>query len=172
MANIRKATNKDIQRIMEIISSAKEFLKEQGLPQWQDGNGPDEPAIAADIAKGEGYLLENNGCVAGYAALVGGIEESYKNIAGGAWEDKYGSYLTIHRVALDPIVRGQKLSAFLMSGLIEEAKQLGYHDIRIDTHPGNKIMQKVILNAGFVYIGMIELPFVNGERQAYQLIFD
>jgi RimJ/RimL family protein N-acetyltransferase len=56
-----------------------------------------------------------------------------------------------------------------MRGLIETAEGIGYRDIRIDTHPLNEIMQKVILRAGFIYRGMVEFAIPDGKRRAYQL---
>ena len=56
-----------------------------------------------------------------------------------------------------------------MKLLLFMCEEKGIKEIRIDTHPKNRAMQHVILSAGFKFKGIIQLPFENGERYAYQL---
>ena len=72
-------------------------------------------------------------------------------------------------MAIDADFRGKGFAQPFLRGLIETAEGMGYRDIRIDTHPLNAIMQKVILRAGFVYRGMVEFDMPDGKRRAYQL---
>ncbi|WP_099204272.1 GNAT family N-acetyltransferase [Scatolibacter rhodanostii] len=167
---VRKAYKFEENEVYEVILFAQEFLKEQGLPQWQNGSGPNLTKIRDDLSKGEGYVLTQADKIHGYTALVKGQDEHYNHISDGNWVGKSDNYISVHRVAIDPNVRGKGFAAILMQEVINEAFEAGYQDIRIDTHPNNKIMQKVILRAGFTYRGKIELGIPNGERNAYQLI--
>lgn len=172
MNYIRKADIDDLNKIVIIHNNAKRFLKIQGLPQWQDGYGPNQLIVEKDIKRHEGYVFIANNEVCGYAALMSGIDDSYTMISKGQWDTKYSSYISIHRIALDGSIRGKGMSNLFLCELIIAAKNIGYHDIRIDTHPMNEIMEKVILHTGFIYKGMINLPIPNGERKAYQLLLD
>lgn len=160
----------DVDCILTIIQDGKQYLKDQGLPQWQNGTAPKQESIVRDIEKGEGYVLLYKTQICGYAALVSGVDEYYTRISEGRWDGEYAEYVSIHRVAVSVNIRGQGLAKTFMHSLVAEAQRLGNHDIRIDTYPDNEIMKKVISDSGFIYRGMIEFPIPNGERNAYQLL--
>jgi len=168
MLNLRLATPADTSTAAKIVEDGRIYLASQGLPQWQDGYGPDCNVIESDAANSNGYILELDGKVCGYSALITDVNLAYDNL--GTWEGSSPHYISITRVALNPNVRGRGLCASLLSLLIDEARRLGCTDIRIDTHPGNVIMQKAIIRAGFTLRGNIKLDIPNGERIAYQLL--
>ena len=168
--NIRIAEANDAEKILPVIESGREFLRSQGLPQWQNGYGPSSQSLKEDIISNCGYVLvSQEGTICGYAALVEGTDDSYTNIKGGCWDNSHEKYISIHGVVIDADFRGKNLAKRFMRGLIETAEGMGYQDIRIDTHPLNEIMQKVILRAGFAYKGSVEFDIPDGERKAYQL---
>lgn len=170
MINIRIAETNDIEKILTILESGRVFLQSQGLSQWQDGYAPSQ-YVEEDIANNWGYvLILQEDIICGYAALVEGVDECYTNIKDGCWDNSHEKYISIHGVAIDANFRGKGFAELFMRGLIEIAEGIGYRDIRIDTHPLNEIMQKVILRAGFVYRGMVEFDIPDGNRRAYQLI--
>jgi len=167
--NIRTAKTNDIEKILSVLESGREFLQFQGLSQWQDGYGPSR-WVEEDIANERGYVLvSREDMICGYAALVEGVDECYENIKNGRWDNSHEKYISIHSMAIDADFRGKNLAGAFMRGLIETAEIMGYRDIRIDTHPLNEIMQKVILRAGFVYRGIVEFNIPDGKRKGYQL---
>ena len=169
MTHIRKAETNDMEKILSVLESGRAFLQEQGLSQWQNGTGPSR-YVQEDIATRGGHvLLSPQGSICGYATLVAGVDDAYENIRDGAWDNTHDSYIAIHGVAIDAAFRGQGLAGGFIGGLIAIAEDMGYRDIRIDTHPMNTIMQKVILRAGFVYRGMVEFDMPDGKRKAYQI---
>jgi ribosomal protein S18 acetylase RimI-like enzyme len=168
----QRATTDEVDDIAAIIERATAFLREQGSPQWQGGYGPDRAAVERDVARGEGFVLLCEGKVCAYAALARGVEPCYATLMGGAWDARHDRYATIHRVAVDTALGGQGLGRRLMDELVAQARAWGFRDLRIDTHPMNAIMQKLIARAGFSYVGMIEMPIPHGERRAYQLLLD
>lgn len=176
MHRLRLARGDDLGRILEIIEGARKFLGVQGLPQWQGENGPSPALISGQIKNSEGYVLEENNAttmqatVHGYAALVPGLDNSYENIDG-KWAKGRGPYLVIHTVAIDAKVRGKRYGSSMLALLSEQAQALGFRDVRLDTHPGNIIMQRVIATCGFFYCGEIMLDIPNGVRSAYQLLY-
>lgn len=165
----------DLPAITQIITDAKAHLKEQGINQWQKSY-PAESDLAKDIKFGINYVLVIDGKIAATAALHQGLDVDYLNIHDGEWvKGVHNRYSAIHRIAMSSEFRGQRLSEKMMSGLITISITLGYRDIRIDTHPENLKMQKVITSNGFTKRGII---YMNGEqnentkRFAYQLIID
>jgi GNAT superfamily N-acetyltransferase len=167
---IKKINASQVDRVMEIIADGREYLKYQGLSQWQNGGDPKRDDVERDAAMGEGYALHAGGIFCGYAALCTGVDEYYTRITGGSWDERYAEYISIHRFALCAAFRGKGLSEPFLRGLLETARKLGYRDVRIDTHRGNKIMRKLIDRAGFVYRGTVVFPVPDGERMAFQKI--
>jgi RimJ/RimL family protein N-acetyltransferase len=171
MMNIRIAETNDIEKILTVLESGREFLRFQGLSQWQGIYGPSRH-LNEDIANNWGYvlILQEEELICGYAALIDGVDECYSAIKDGYWDNSHEKYISIHSVAIGAGFRGKGFAEPFMQGLIKTAGDMGYRDIRIDTHPKNKIMQKVILRAGFIYRGMVEFGIPDGKRMAYQLI--
>jgi putative nucleotidyltransferase with HDIG domain len=166
---LRYATPEDLDAIEVILNGGREYLRRQGLTQWQNGSGPTREIAAQDIARSEGFVFEN-GSVQGYAALSSGVDDVYTGIYDGAWHENSQIYISIHRVALSESIRGKGQGRAFMDELIAEALREGFHDIRIDTHRDNEIMRRVITDAGFTYRGKVMFPFEDGERLAYQLL--
>lgn len=167
---LRKATNADFPAIKQIINQAKQLLKADGIDQWQDGY-PDDGVLHEDIAQEISYVLIIDEKIAGTGVIFEEKEPSYENIKEGAWlKTDAPAYASIHRIAISPDFRGRHLSSTLMNHLITAASLKGHTDLRIDTHPENPRMQRVIKQAGFDYCGVVSLDMPNGKRWAYQLI--
>lgn len=159
---IRLARLSDIAEIMQVMEAAKQIMRQSGnMLQWGEGY-PSESAIAADIEKDSGFVIEENGTVAGYFAYLQSPEPTYATIYEGKWLDDEKPYHVVHRIASYPDVHGifGRIMDFCFS-----------HDtnIRIDTHRDNKIMQHNLLKHGFTYCGIIYLQS-GDERLAYQKI--
>ncbi|MFD2304950.1 GNAT family N-acetyltransferase [Enterococcus termitis] len=167
---LRYAQHDDLPELLQIISSARQLLAEQQIPQWQKGEGPNEEQLTHDIALSQCYVLIIDQKVAGLGVISTDQEPPYENIKNGHWQHLTDSYAVIHRVALNPIYQGKGTALTLMNFLITAARLNGHLDIRIDTHPKNVRMQRLIKKAGFSYRGDLLLPIPDGERLAYQLV--
>lgn len=166
---IRRATNNDLDAIMKIIQDAKKFLKESGSSQWQ-GEYPDLTTIQADIDQQNGLVLICNQQVAGYCAVIIGIEPTYTNIEG-KWNNDLDSYATIHRMAISSNFRGQHLADSFIANIVSLKLASGIKNFRIDTSQQNKIVQHIATSNNFKYRGIIyvtEDPEDN-SRLAYEL---
>lgn len=106
--------------------------------------------------------------IVGTVALISGEDPVYEAIEG-QWQGK-GPYVSLHHIAVSQKHRGIGLGKNLLSMAIQQAKALGYEDIRIDTYPANQPMLSLIEKCGFTYCGMIHFPFEHGERKAFQLV--
>jgi len=168
---IRPAKPEEFDAVWGVLQSGRQFMEEQGLPQWQTGCGPRESEIAARIEEGVAYVLVVDGTIAGFATLIPEPDGSPPP-SEGAWAPCAGPYVAIHRVAIGAQCRGQGLAGGFMRDMALIAGALGYRDIRIDTHPNNVIMQKAIEKSGFIKCGVMEKNVPQGTRWAYQIVLD
>ncbi|MBR4135228.1 MAG: N-acetyltransferase [Bacteroidales bacterium] len=147
---------------MEVFAAAKSIMVASGnLNQWVKGY-PSLEVVQADMGRDGGYVIEEAGRIVAYFAFLPSPEPTYDKIYDGEWLDNTQPYHVIHRIASFPGVHGvfQSIMDFCC------ARE---HNIRIDTHRDNHIMQHNILKHGFLYCGIILLA--NGdERLAYQYL--
>lgn len=163
--DFRKATNDDINRIMQIFDGARKRIAALGINQWQDGY-PHEEIVEEDVALSRSYVGEIDGEVVATVMLMTDNEPTYDVIYNGKWAVD-GEYLTIHRIALDGDLCGTGAAKKVMDFAESEAKKRGMKSIRVDTHEGNIPMRKNLEKNGYVCCGIIHLK--NGdERVAYQ----
>ena len=69
------------------------------------------------------------------------------------WKDKSASFLSVHRMAVDPSSQGQGIGKALMSFVEELVLKRGLKSIRLDTYSGNPIMLKFLERTGFERLG-------------------
>lgn len=152
----------DAERILEVFAAAKAIMVADGnTKQWVNGY-PSLEVVQADLEKNGAFVVEDDGRIVAYFAFLPSPEPTYSTIYNGQWLDDTQPYHVIHRIASLPDVHGifQSVMEFCFAN---------EHNIRIDTHRDNRIMQHNIQNHGFSYCGIILLA--NGdERLAYQKI--
>ena len=156
--NIRKAEQKDLEKILEIYAYARDFMKRTGNPtQWGD-EYPKEEMLRDDIEKGNLYVCEENDGIKGVFAFIAGIEPTYSYIEKGSWknDEPYG---TVHRIA--------SCGEAKIFGLCIDFCKSKIENVRIDTHFDNKIMQRLIERNGFEKCGVIYVED-GSPRIAYQ----
>lgn len=163
MNNVRivKAEKKNLPRVLEIYSYAREFMRENGNPtQWENFSAIKD-SIVNDMENGNLYLIRDDENIYGAFAFIVGEDSTYKKIEQGEWlsDAEYG---TIHRVASDGRIHG-------MMGMIVQFCSERIAHLRIDTHADNKIMQHLILKNGFKRCGIIYISD-GSPRIAYERI--
>ncbi|MDD3335590.1 MAG: tRNA (adenosine(37)-N6)-dimethylallyltransferase MiaA [Eubacteriales bacterium] len=157
---IRKAHPTELDRIMDIMESAKVFMAAHGNPnQWVDGY-PQRELVAEDLELGRGYVCVEDGHIYAYFMLLSGEEPTYQ-VIDGAWLNDL-PYLTLHRIASS----GEK------RGMMDEIARWAVRrnpNLRADTYTDNLPMQKAFERNGFVYCGTIWLE--DGRpRMAYHRV--
>lgn len=161
---IRKTTEQDIGRLMEIYAYARDFMAKTGNPnQWGPTNWPPEALLRNDIKEGSSYVCTNdNGTVIGTFYFIQGkdIEPNYREITDGAWLDD-SAYGVVHRLASDGSERG--IGHFCINWAFAQCGHM-----RIDTHTDNKVMQKLLTKLGFQRCGIIYVIEDNYPRYAYE----
>lgn len=154
----RTAVSGDIAAIKALFCLARDFMAEQGNPQWQDGY-PYDDVVQNFVSGGNFRILEIGGKVAAVYSVFDSDGE-YDDIEG-RWltdgEDvKNKNYLAVHTLAVSPLFRGQGLAKAAFKEAEEEARASGKASIRMDTHIKNLPMQKLLSSQGFTYCGTIK----------------
>lgn len=161
---IRRSTDQDFNRMMEIYSHARNYMAEHGNPnQWGPANWPPKDLIRNDIRDGNSYVCINDEeTVIGTFFFIYGenIEPTYREITNGVWLDE-SPYGVVHRIAGDGSEKG--IGAFCITWAFEQCGHL-----RIDTHGDNIVMQNLIRKLGFVHCGTIYVEKDNYPRLAFE----
>ena len=161
---IRKSTEQDIPRMLEIYAGARAFMAARGNPnQWGPTQWPPEALLHRDIRGGNSYVCVNaeGRVIATFFFLYGAdIEPTYREITGGAWRDS-SPYGVVHRLASDGSERG--IGAFCLEWAYAQCGHL-----RIDTHGDNTVMQNMAERLGFVHCGTIYVEEDDYPRLAYE----
>lgn len=166
---LRKTKKDELEFVMMIIEEGREFLKEQGVNQWQHGS-PSRDMIINDINEGISYIYEKSGKLVATAMLTT-FDEDYENYPT-FWSEN-SSYLAIHRLATSKQFRNQGIAREFLEAIYLFAKSQNIKYLRIDTHLDNKIMRKFLSGFGFEEKGVIKLTMKNiledKERVGYEL---
>lgn len=162
MFEIVKASQADLERILEIYERARQFMRENGNPnQWKNVHPPKDSLIE-NIEQQKLYVLKEDGIIHGVFFFDKGPDPTYDYIEGKWLNDK--EYCVIHRIASSGETVG------VLKRCVEYCLQFT-DNIKIDTHADNKIMQGAIEKLGFVHCGIIYVPGY-GPMKAYQYCED
>lgn len=144
--NIRKATKDDLNRILSIYENARSFMADSGNPdQWGNAYPPQEQ-VEADIASGDFYVCEADGCIHAAFWFAIGEDPTY-GVIDGAWKNDE-PYAVLHRVASSGAKRG------MMDVIVRWASEKA-SNLRADTHEKNLPMQRALERNGFERCGII-----------------
>ena len=156
---IRKLTLDYFDRIEEIYSNARVFMRENGNPsQWKD-LFPTEEMTLNDIRNGNLYGLFNGDGLECVFAYIYGHDATYDYIYDGNWLDDE-PYGVVHRIASSFNTRGAGRKCLQWA-----IRQNG--NLRIDTHENNRPMLNLLKKMGFAYCGKIH-THDGTERLAFQ----
>ena len=161
---LRKTEIKDIARVMTIINQAKQYFKDHGIDQWQDGY-PNEDSILEDIQNEEAYVLDHEGEILGTCMITIQGEPTY-DVIDGKWLSQ-SDYICVHRIAIDNEHKGSGLASLILNQAVSLYPH--YHSLRMDTHEDNLSMQSFLTKYGFIHCGTITLNS-GALRRAYEKI--
>ena len=171
----RKTTECEIDRIMAILMDGKAALGALGIDQWQGPGYPERSIVAADVARGESYAVEDApDHIAATAMVSFSGEPDYDEIEG-AWltdgTSSAPSYGVVHRVAVGADSLGRGAARFILESAERLAREKGARSVRVDTHPGNVPMLTLVASCGFTECGIIRIKHADGgvpERVAFE----
>lgn len=166
--SVRNATTADLDKIWTIISFAIECRKNEGSNQWQDGY-PNTTTITQDIDLKQAFVVEQNGEILAYFALIFDTEPAYEALVKGSWQSNE-KYAVVHRVAVGKSTKGKGLGKWILQQIENLCFEKNYFYIRIDTNFDNRQMLRILENLNYKYCGKVY--FRNSERLAFDKILN
>lgn len=159
---------------MTILADGRASLAALGIDQWQGGY-PHRAVVEADVDRGDSYVVEDGGRVVATAMIGFAGERDYDRIDEGSWLTSCTSedpcYGVVHRVAVASDGKNRGAATFLLARAEELARANGSASVRIDTHPGNEPMRRLLSKAGYAQCGVIYIAHAEEgtpERIAYE----
>lgn len=148
---IRKAEQKDIQRIMEIVEEALETMRADENDQW-DADYPQIGHFQRDIQKGELYIAERDGEMLGMVCINREAPEEYRNMP---WSSS-GPVLVLHRMAVAKASRNRGIAREMLMHGERLAASAGISALRTDTFSLNGGMNQLLSKCGYSRVGTME----------------
>lgn len=157
---IRKATEIDIQKIMEIISVTIKEMKTYNNTQW-DESYPQAINFSKDIDAGDLYVDELNDEIRGFVCInyIEPIEYNYID-----WQSSEKAMI-VHRMAVNPNFRNQGVGISLLKFSEELALKNGVSYLKTDIYSINDKMNSLFKKFGFKLVG--EMEFLGKEKPFY-----
>ena len=172
MYQLKQANINDIDNVMMVINSAKKYLKNQGLQQWNLDDGyPSKETLKNDILNKTCYILINNDDVIGTMSILLTPDENYEEIYDGKWLTN-NKYASIHRIAVREDFHNQSIGKVMLELAEEIVIYNNIKSIRIDTHKNNIPMQKTLIKSSYTKCGFIILKRTQTDnlRDAFEKV--
>ena len=144
---IRKSNRDDLNGILKIYESARQFMLKNGNPNQWGTKHPDEKTILSDIENNHHFVCVDSNRLLACFAFIEGDDPTYKTIFKGSWLDN-NPYAVIHRIAV--LEYGKGIGSTCIDWCSNQ-----HNNIRIDTHKDNIPMQKLLAKNRFHYCGII-----------------
>ena len=148
---IRKATKREVVRLIEIVRAASASMSATGIDQW-DEVYPNADVLKHDIAEGNLYVIEENKIVQGMVVLNEFQDKEYADIC---WKYTNGKQLVVHRLCVHPDFQGMGVAKKLMVFAEEYARKTGYASIRLDSFTQNPTSEGLYTKLGYIKVGTV-----------------
>ena len=160
-----------------MLADGRTRLATLGIEQWQ-GCYPQEETIISDIKRNESFVVEEENKMILATAMLGLTGESdYRTIHQGQWLtsciNDVVPYAVLHRVAVCRSARGKGVSTFLINEMEKVAINEGKKSVRVDTHPLNYPMRKLLERQGYGECGFVVISHAekfDPRRVAYEKV--
>jgi GNAT superfamily N-acetyltransferase len=154
---VRNTEMNNLEQIFELFDHSIIYQERNGYPVWKNY---DKAAIIKDIETKSQYKVVVNASI----GIVFSVGYTDKII----WRaHDIGNSVYLHRIAVNPELKGRKLFGLILDWTIQHAQQKGLVRIRMDTWAENPTLIKYYQNFGFKVIenyttpDSIELPLHN-----------
>lgn len=159
----REARLQDVPVIGRILDDAVARMLAEGKKQWNE-NYPNEIHVLADLSRHVGFVLELNGRVVAYGAVVFTGEPAYDNLRGEWLTDD--EYVVLHRMAVAADSQCRGVARRFFAAVENLAVSKGICSFRVDTNYDNGRMLRLLGSLGFEYCGKVN--YESGERMAFE----
>ena len=156
MIQLRKAKNKEAEKILEFYQKTIESVRESEFnPKWNE-NYPNLEFINACIKKQELYIYAEDNNIIACVVLNDKFDPEYENVN---WtvEAKSDELIIIHTFAVDSKYAGKGIGKEIFNLIKNNSTKHNKKTIRLDIINGNVGAQKVFESFGFEYIESVEM---------------
>ncbi|MFT5626990.1 MAG: ribosomal protein S18 acetylase RimI-like enzyme [Glaciecola sp.] len=165
---IRKATERDIDAILEITRACTIHMIKHNIFQWNE-NYPNREAFEKDVDRQELFVLEVENKVAGSIIISTVMDDEYISIK---WLTPNRNNIYIHRLAIHPKHQGQGFAQKLMDYAETHSRKNNYASVRLDTFSQNHRNQKFYKHRDYQKLGNIYFPKQSEHPfYCYELVF-
>lgn len=164
----RSACHDDVAVVTRMLRRAAERMMAEGKNQWTE-TYPAAGNVEADVADGVGYVLERDGTVEAYGAVMINGEPAYEQLAG-RWLSDGGDYVVVHRMVVSQSVERTGVGTEMLRAIERFGRTRGARSIKIDTNYDNERMLGLLSRNGFTFCGEVHYP--QGPRRAYEKLID
>src|SRR5690349_16981595 len=148
MGTVTNTELSDLNEIFKFFDDSIEYQEKNGYPVWRNY---DKDALIKDIENKNQYkvLIESK------VAIIFSVRYADKVI----WRDlDKGNSIYLHRIVVNPKLKGQKLFGEILSWAIQHSKQKGFSSIRMDTWANNPTIINYYKSFGFNFIENYTTP--------------
>jgi GNAT superfamily N-acetyltransferase len=156
---VRTATLEDVSVIMILVSRVVPLMLVSGNLQ-RDESYPNAEVFISDINKGQLWLAESDGQIAGVAAITTDQDPEYAEVG---WDLDELS-IVVHRLAVDPGFQGKGVARALMNHAELVARSKNILVLKVDTNINNALTQSLFPRLGYLAVGEISLNLRPGQR--------
>lgn len=146
---IRAAIINDLEVIASLAKIVRSDMVSKGLNQWV-GDYPNIDNFRSDLDKGGLFVLVEADKIVGSCSILKENDIAYKEVV---WNGK--SALVIHRILIDPAYQGKGFGKEMVNFAYKKVLNEGYDSLKIDTHPDNIKMQKMLKGLSFEFRGYL-----------------
>lgn len=146
---IRQGHIDDLPTIMEIVKKALVIMQKEGNDQWSH-KYPNENSVEIDIENKNLFVAIMDDKVVGSITIdqIGG-----KNYEGIAWTYHNREYMVIHRLVVDPDIRGGGIASNLLAFAEVYAIEQDVFYLKTDTYSLNDKAQNLFMKNGYNKVG-------------------
>lgn len=146
---IREAVFDDLEVIASLAKVVRSDMVSKGLNQWV-GDYPNIDNFRSDLEKGGLFVFIEEEKIVGSCSILKENDIAYKEVV---WNGK--NALVIHRILIDPRYQGKGFGKEMINFAFKKTVNEGYDSLKIDTHPDNIKMQKMLKSLSFDFRGYL-----------------
>lgn len=155
---IRNSTANDITDIFNIYEQASAYKLQVGNKGWK---GFEVAQVQKEIDEDRHFVILEENVLACTFVLTFKDDIIWK-------ESANDSSIYIHRIATNPLFRGNSYVKKIVSWAKEYARNIDKKYIRLDTHSGNDKINNYYMSCGFTYKGISQINWTPALPEHYK----
>lgn len=145
---VRQANGKDANQVIEMLTNAASWLKENGINQWSYlHSGKENHAIEAAISKGTTYVVEDKDGKLLASFNLSSEQNDWDLVL---WGGSNEQAVYLHRLVVARNDHNKQIGKKLLTWMIENMTD---GMLRLDCVGHNKVLNQLYQDAGFTFIG-------------------